>query len=273
MFPVPTSLSPSRVESFLHCPLQFRFVNIDKLPEPPRIHLTRGSLVHRGLELLFTRPAADRTTEAASAAIEEAIEEYRSNPELTDLHLTESETEELFVEARDLVRRYMAIEDPRAVHDIGLELRLEAAVGDLTLRGIIDRLDIDADGNLIVNDYKTGRAPTVNYEQSRMTGIHFYSFLCDALFGKIPSKIRLMYLKSGEVIEATPSTQSVRYVTTRTKAVLSAIEKACTTGTFQPRAGSLCGSCAFQQWCPAFGGDPELALVEAPRSFSAAVAA
>jgi putative RecB family exonuclease len=82
-----------------------------------------------------------------------------------------------------------------------------------------------------------------------------------------------MYLKSGEVIEATPSPQSVRFVTTRTQAVIKAVEKACTTGTFQPRVTTLCGSCNFKTWCPAFGGNPDLAAVEAPRSFGAVVAA
>ena len=51
------------------------------------------------------------------------------------------------------------MEDPTAVRDIGLELRLEAQVGALTLRGIIDRLELDAEGGLVVTDYKTGRAP------------------------------------------------------------------------------------------------------------------
>ncbi len=273
MFPVPTSLSPSRVESFLSCPMAFRFSSIEKLPEPPSVHMTRGSLVHRALELLFTLPATRRTAEAAHASLATAITEYRSDPEFTDLHLSESQAEVLFAEAVDLVHAYLRMEDPRSVREIGLELRLEAAVGDLTLRGIIDRLELDSDGALVVTDYKTGRAPSANYEQSRLAGVHFYSFLCEALFGRRPSKIRLMYLKTGEVIEATPSAQSVRFVTTRTRAVLKAIEKACTTGSFQPRPGMLCASCAFQRWCPAFGGDPALAAVEAPRSFAAVVAA
>ena len=42
---VPTSLSPSRVESFLSCPLAFRFSSIQKLPDPPGTATTRGSLV------------------------------------------------------------------------------------------------------------------------------------------------------------------------------------------------------------------------------------
>jgi len=141
------------------------------------------------------------------------------------------------------------------------------------LRGIIDRLELDNDGELVVTDYKTGRAPSANFEQRSLTGVHFYSFLCEALFGRRPSKIRLMYLKTGELIEATPSAQSVRFVTTRTQAVLRAVEKACTTGIFVPRPSSLCATCAFQQWCPAFGGDPDLAAVEAHRAFGPVVAA
>ena len=273
MFLVPTSLSPSRVESFLSCPLAFRFASIEKLPEPPSVHTTRGSLVHRALELLFMRAAAGRTIETAIVALGEAIEEYRTDPDFVDLHLTDTEAEVFFDECLQLVHGYFRMEDPQAIREIGLELRLEAPVGDLTLRGIIDRLELDADGELVVTDYKTGRAPGANWEQKSLSGVHFYSFLCEALFGRRPAKIRLMYLKTGETIEATPSAQSVRFVTTRTQAVLKAVEKACTTGSFQARPSSLCNSCAFKQWCPAFGGTPDLAAVEAPRSFGSAVAA
>ena len=72
------------------------------------------------------------------------------------------------------------MEDPTPVREIGLELWMTAEVGDLTLRGIIDRLELDEDGGLVVTDYKTGRAPSGNYEQKSLAGVHFYAFLCDA---------------------------------------------------------------------------------------------
>ena len=78
---------------------------------------------------------------------------------------------------------------------------------------------------------------------------------------------------TGEVITAEPTEQSVRFITTRTAAVWKAVERACTSGTFLPRQGALCASCAFQQWCPAFGGDPQLAAVEAPLAFGRLAAA
>ena len=258
-FPVPTSLSPSRVDAFTNCPLAFRFSSIEKLPEPPSIHATKGSLVHRALELLFCLPAPARTLEAALEALGTAIAEYRTDPDFTELHLDTDAQATFFAEADRLVRRYLEMEDPRQVREIGLELRLEAQVGALTLRGIIDRLELDDDGELVVTDYKTGRPPSERYEQGKLAGVHFYAFLCQQLFGKRPAKVQLMYLSTGETIVARPTEQSIRFLPTRTKAIWGAVEKACTTGEFQPRPGRLCASCAFQAWCPSFGGDPSLA--------------
>ena len=270
---VPTSLSPSRVEAFLSCPLQFRFASIEKLPDPPSVHTTRGSLVHRALELLFLKPPAGRTAAALDRCVDAAIAEFASDPEFTLLGLDASATERFHHECRELAANYLRLEDPTRVRAIGLELRLEAPVGELVLRGIIDRLDLDADGELVVTDYKTGRAPSPNYERKSMSGVHFYSFLCESVFGRRPAAIRLMYLKSGEVITARPSEQSTRFMNTRTTAVWQAVATACARDDFRPRPGGLCQFCAYQRWCPSYGGDPSLAAVEAPLAFSPAHAA
>ena len=272
-FPVPMSLSPSRVSSFTSCPMQFRFSSIEKLPEPPGVATTKGTIVHRALELLFVRPAAARTPEALATDMTTALDEYRTHPDYIGLRLDGDAVERFDRDCHALIDRYFAMEDPTTVREIGLELWMEAPVGDLTLRGIIDRLELDADGELVVTDYKTGRAPSGNFEQKSLAGVHFYSFLCEAVFGKRPAKIRLMYLASGETIETVPSAQSVKFITTRTTAVWSAVERACTTGDFRPRQSKLCDWCSFKQWCPAFGGDPALAATEAVAAHEALLAA
>ncbi len=272
MYPVPTSLSPSRVEAFTSCPMAFRFASIERLPESPSPHMTKGSLVHRVLELLYTNPAAARTIDTARVCFRQAVDEYAIDPDFTELNLDEAQQQDFVDDAWSLVEAYFRMEDPTTIREIGLELRLEAQVGSLALRGIIDRLELDCDGGLVVTDYKTGRAPGLKYEQGRLAGVHFYSFLCEEVLGQRPSAIRLMYLRSGETITALPSAQSVKFITTRTTAVWKAVERACTTGNFQPRQGPLCSSCSFQQWCPAFGGNPDLAAVEAPLLHPALVA-
>jgi len=261
---VPTSLSPSRVESFLSCPLAFRFSSIEKLPDLPSVASTRGSLVHRALELLFLEPAPQRTAQALDRSVEVAIAEYRNDPDFTLLALDDKQTAVFDDECRRLAANYLTMEDPTTIRDIGLELRLEAPVGNLTLRGIIDRLELDPDRELVVTDYKTGRAPSPNWEHKSLSGLNFYAFLCESVFGKRPAAIRLMYLKSGETITAKPSAQSTRFLTTRTNAVYKAVATACERDDFRPRRSALCNYCSYQQWCPEFGGDPSLAATEAP---------
>jgi len=263
-YPVPTSLSPSRVESFTSCPLAFRFSSIEKLPEPPSPHATKGTLVHRALELLLGAEPQERTGELAHQCLDEAVAEMREHPDLADLDLSPEDEAAFVADAHVLVDAYLALEDPSAITPIGLELHLEAQVGGLLMRGIIDRLEEDAEGSLVVTDYKTGKAPSVQYEQGRLGGVHFYAFLCEQALGRRPVLIRLMYLRDGTVIEAQPTDRSVRFLPKRTEAVWRAIGRACETGEFKPRPSRLCPSCAFQDWCPAFGGDPERAALDAP---------
>jgi putative RecB family exonuclease len=263
-FPVPTSLSPSRVDAFTSCPLAFRFSSIEKLPEPPSVSAVRGTVVHRALELLFGSEPAERTLAVALAALDRAVTEAQRGEEWPLLGLDDAAEAALVDEAEALVRRYFELEDPAAVRAIGLELRMEARVGSLTLRGIIDRLELDPDGELVVTDYKTGRPPSVRYEQGKLAGVHFYAFLCEQVLGQRPARIRLLYLGAGTEIVAYPTEQSIRFLPKRTAAVWQAVERACTTGDFKPRPGPLCNWCSFQQWCPSTGGDPERAALEAP---------
>ncbi|MGH9262474.1 MAG: PD-(D/E)XK nuclease family protein, partial [Acidimicrobiales bacterium] len=72
-FPVPRSLSPSKVSSFTDCALAFRFSAIDRLPEPPTAAATRGTLVHAALERLHLLAPAERTVGAALACLDAAL--------------------------------------------------------------------------------------------------------------------------------------------------------------------------------------------------------
>jgi putative RecB family exonuclease len=262
--PVPTRLSPSRVESFTSCPLAFRFSAIDKLPEAPTVPAARGSLVHRALELLFCEPPAGRTLPAGLAALRLAVGELDDDPEHALLGLDGDGEAQFVADAEAAVRRYFQLEDPRAITAIGLELRLSVEIDGLTMVGVIDRLDLDANGDLVVTDYKTGRPPSERHEQGRLGGVNFYAYLCQELFGRRPVAVQLLYLSDPPiVITARPTAQSVSFLPRRIGAVYGAVQKACDRGEFQPRTGPLCAWCGFKPWCPAFGGDPERAVVEA----------
>jgi putative RecB family exonuclease len=258
-FAVPHALSPSKVASFTDCALAFRFSAIDRLPEPPAPWSTKGTLVHTALERLHLLPAAERTPQAALGLLADAAGELRSDADFVDLHLDPEAEAAFFADAADLVQRYFQIEDPRRVEAIGLELSLDATIDGVRLRGIIDRLDLDADGELVVTDYKTGSVPPVNYERKRLSGVHLYSLLCEELLGRRPRRIQLLYLRQPVAIMTEPTDQSTRATRRSLSAVWRAVELACGREDFRPRPSRLCDYCAYRAYCPAFGGDPDAA--------------
>ncbi len=248
--------------SFTHCGLAFRFSSIDRIYEPPSIHTSKGSIVHRCLERLFWHFDPPHRTQAnALAQIPIVRAEYAEHSEYTELNLAPDDEALFWSDVAVLVVNLFKLEDPNDVKILGTELRLEADIGGVIVRGIIDRLELAPDGALVVTDYKTGKSPKVQYEGKRLGGVHFYAALCEATFGRRPDRIQLLHLREPEAIINLPTDQSARALKIRAAAVWKAIESACARDDFRPNPGPLCSWCSFQQWCPAFGGNPS----DAPR--------
>ena len=159
-------------------------------------------------------------------ALDHAFTEMRTDPDLTGLALDDEQLRRFLDEAEVLVRQYFRLEDPTTVHAVGLELRLAAPVGDLELRASSTGSTSRDDGELVVVDYKTGRPPSVRWEQRSLAGVQSYAFLCEQVLGRRPAAVRLVYLSTGEVIEAQPSAQSTRFVRTRATAIWNAVDVA-----------------------------------------------
>lgn len=271
--PLPTSLSPSKVSTFKDCALAFRFSAIDRLPEPPSLPAVKGTTVHRALELLLAAPPEQRTPEHARTCVDAAVQDMAEDPDMIALGLDVDASASFTADAHTMLERYFTLEDPRTVRPVGLEMMLEAEIGGVVVRGIIDRLEEDEAGQLVVTDYKTGRTPSVQQEQSRLGGVHFYAFLCQRVLGRLPARIQLIYLGAQpQVITTTPSEQSVRGMEKKVGAIWSAVERACELDDFRPKRSALCNWCSFQAYCPAFGGDPAEARAVALASEQAAAA-
>jgi putative RecB family exonuclease len=262
VFDAPVALSPSSISTFTSCPLAFRFSYLERLPEPPSAPASKGTLVHLALQHLMWRPAEDRTIASALEDLARARAEVEAHPEFAGLGMTEDEWDVFHAEAEVLVRRYFELEDPSKVNAIGLELFVRAELPDGTLlRGIIDRLELDENGDLVVSDYKTGNAPGEGWEQKSLAGVHVYSLLCERVFGRRPARVQLLYLSRPERIVAHSNDQMIRGVEVKSGAVMKAIRTACERDDFRPRPSKLCEFCAFREFCPSWGGDPTQAAM------------
>jgi putative RecB family exonuclease len=256
-FAPPRSLSPSKVTSFRDCALAFRFTVIEHLADLPTVATVRGTFVHHVLEQLFWKhPAGRRSPAAAAWELDRAWDDLQPDPDFAVLALGPEERALFRHETEVLVANYFRLEDPDEITSVGVELSLEARLGDMRLRGIIDRLDLLPDGSLEVIDYKTGRAPSETFEQSKLIGVQLYALLVQEVLGRPPVRVKLLHLQEPVAIVAEPTEQALRGQRLRAGAVWSAIERSCAKEDFRPRPSGLCDYCRFRDFCPAFGGDP-----------------
>ena len=244
VFDVPTSLSPSRVEAFTSCPLAFRFASIEKLPEAPSIHTTAARSC-TGRSSWPSPPAPERTPSSLPAPSPPPAPSTATVPTSPASASATSEIDAFDDECRTR-RELPADGGPAAIHPIGLELRLERR--GRHARAARHHRPARARATASWSSPTTrpaGRRRSTG-SRSSLAGVHFYSFLCEQVLGRRPVAIRLMYLSSGETIEAAPSDQSTRFITTRTTAVWRPSSGRASTGDFRP-ARALCSSCSFQR--------------------------
>lgn len=267
VYPTPATLSPSRISNFRTCPLQFRFASIEKLPQPPQIHLVKGNFVHRVLELLLGHEPEGRTVEAARQAFDVTRVEYESSARFRALGMSADATEAFFDDSRELVNGYYRMENPRNAKIIGLELRIESDFGKFKLGGIIDRLEYNEKNELVVSDYKTGKVPDARFGDNKMDNMHIYASLCLRERGVLPKRLRLMYLKSSKPIEVEVTAESNAACDAATYETFDQIDASCQSGEFATKKSGLCNFCAFKTWCPEFGGDDSMAKIEAPKIY------
>lgn len=251
------SLSPSRAADFKVCPLLYRLRVVDRLPEEPSVDQVRGTLVHAVLERLFDLPAAQRTPASAGRLL---TTEWRrlsdEQPELSAV-VTAAHQDEFLTSARGLLDGYFALEDPTRLPAGEREVLVETVVdGQLRLRGFVDRLDTSPTGQLRVVDYKTGGAPREAFEARALFQLKFYALVLWRDRGVVPRVLRLLYLRDGEICDYTPDADELGRFERTVLALWRAIEAATAAGDFRPKPSRLCGWCAFQAHCPAFGGTP-----------------
>lgn len=254
------ALSPSRATDFKQCPLLYRFRAIDRLPEATSAAQLRGSVVHAALEQLYGLPAGLRSPDTARSLVQRAWDQMvAAEPELAG-ELDPGQPTQLLEDARALVSGYYRLEDPTRFDPQCCEQRVEVELADGTLlRGYIDRIDVAATGELRVVDYKTGKALPAARALAEFKAMFQMKFYAVALFrsrGVPPTRLRLIYLADGQLLDYSPDRDELLRFEKTLMAIWRAIQSAGETGDFRPNPSRLCDWCPHQQRCPAFGGTP-----------------
>ena len=244
----PRRLSPSGAGTFEQCPRRWRLRYVERLPDPPGEAALAGSFAHRVLELLMQRNPHERTVEIAKAIARAEWPGVEADPDFRALGFDETGSKHFRWKAWQAIEGLWALEDPKAVDVRATEHDVDADLGGVPFRGIVDRLDEEGDG-LVVTDYKSGKAPSARFRRGRLDQVLLYAAAVEQATGEMPVHARLLYLGQRPVgIKVTR--EEIDSVVDKLAGTWAAINTACDTDEFEPRTGPLCGWCPYVDRCP-----------------------
>ncbi len=242
-------VTPNRLATWDDCPRRYRMTYLDR-PAPPRggawAHATLGAVVHLALRSLFDLPAAQRTPERAAALVDRhwTSEGFRDAPQARTYR----------ERARGWVARYAdGLDDTDAV---GLEQWVTVATERIVAEGRVDRIDRRGD-ELVVVDYKTGRAPTAD-DARTSRALALYAVAAAHTLRRPCHQVELHHLPTGAVAGWRHDDGSLRgqvRAAETTAGELAAATDALASGgdaeaLFPPRPAPRCATCGVRRNCP-----------------------
>jgi putative RecB family exonuclease len=252
--PLPKSLSPSRLADFQACPRRYQYASVERIPQPATYATVKGRFVHYIFEQLYSVAGDDRTIERARQYVDAAIDVVLTDSVRRDIELTDELLARLLSETEAILVSYFEMEDPVAVHHEGVELRLGVEVDGVPLFGILDRLDRDDSGDLVIVDYKTGALPNRDYDTKTFANAELYAALCEAKLGERPAKIRLLYVAHGQSVERDVTEIVVRARASTAANAWARINDYYEDGAFPATPSkNTCRFCAYKVKCRASG--------------------
>ena len=248
----PAYLSPSSLSTFNQCPQKFKFNKIDLIPDPSNHWAVLGNFVHDVLEEMYKLPAEMRVIESARL-IAKDMWDAKWAEEAHRVLRTDKEIKDFRWSAWFCIENLWLIEDPKLVQPTGLEFELNGKIGDVQIRGFIDRYGPSRDSLLFtVSDYKTGKTPKGSYVDEKFTQLLLYAILLSNLGVADVDKVELLYLKDGVRLEKTITHSDIVRTTEYVQETKAEVDNCCKIGFFEARTSYLCNFCSYKKICPAW---------------------
>jgi RecB family exonuclease len=255
MFPgMPARLyacTPTRLGTWLDCPRRYRFAYLDR-PTPPKgppwAHNSIGAAVHSALADWWALPFPQRLP---ARGIDLVRRRWLSEG-FADAEQSAAAREQAAV----WVEEYLLRVDP-ADEPLGIERTVSAPTARLAVSGRVDRIDVDADGRLVIVDYKTGRSVPGPDDARSSLALSLYAVAAARTLRRECVRVELHHVPTGTVAAHEPTRESLARKVAEAESIAydafraDAAHAAGRTGddTFPPTPSRLCTWCDFRRHC------------------------
>ena len=259
MLKAPRYLSPSSISLFRGCPQKFKLSYIDKIKEPPAWHAVLGSFVHEVLEYLYKEDPKNRTQETVKRIATDRWSNHGWAEKVNELTEKLDTITGFKQSAFQAITNLWEIEDPTTTILEGQEVEVLTEIEGVAMKGYIDRIALDADGKVVISDYKTGKVPDPKYvtNDEKWFQLIAYALMLKEAHQKMTSTLELYYLSKRvkhSVDVTNEHLENAQRVIVRTRASIDELSKS---GEFSCNVTNLCNWCYYKKIdiCPAHRGN------------------
>lgn len=188
-------LSKSKLDVYETCPLQYKFRHVLRVPIPPSSAADVGTAVHNVAEKV-----TKYEMEGKRVSKEQAFDMLEKN---WDSRAFENETasNQKKEEAKTFVETFLAWSKANPNTPVGVEKEFNLEIGGVKFTGKIDRVEKTPDGKYIVIDYKTGSDKITKNTIQDDVQMNLYAMATEKMYGELPQKTILYYLKKDKLVE------------------------------------------------------------------------
>ena len=236
-------LSATALDSYLTCPLSYRFSRVVKIPVPMHHSQVFGVAVHEALKAYHLCRREGRKFSA-----DDLLEAFK-NAWRSEGFVSREHEDKRFSEGKKLLKEYFKKEEQSPSKPALVEEDFRITMNQVRLRGRWDRVDMSESGSAII-DYKTGEVKDQKDADKKARDsaqLSLYAVAFEGRFGKMPDRMELHFLKHGIIGTTSPDPKKVDTVLAKVQAAAVGVAQQ----KFDPTPGYHCRWCPYEKICPA----------------------
>ncbi len=260
---IPSKISFTQFMSYQSCPYQYKLAHISRVPVRSNYTLSFGKTIHntlrRFLELIKSNESVQQedlfgNSDKNSLAVPELdiLLKFYEEEWIDDWYETADDKEKYRKKGRTMLKEmYKKMEQnpPKPLYlEQGFNLKIKNDKGEeITVYGVIDRIDMLDDGTVEIIDYKTGK-PKDSLKSDDKSQLLVYQMAVEEVLGLKPKKLTYYYLENQNPVSFLGSEKDIEKIKSKIFEFYDDLKKS--NFEAKPKTSFICSMCDYKNICP-----------------------
>jgi len=237
------TLSHLQIDDYLTCPLKYKYIHVLRVPIMQHHAVIYGKALHDAVRQYYRHKLKGKLL-----SLEQLIAVFE-NSWINEGFISREHEERRLEEGRETLTRFYERAKEEDILPTFVEKDFSFILGKDKIIGRWDRVDI-MDGKVSIIDYKSSPVrdkKKADRKTKESLQLAIYALAYKKIFGKIPEKVKLYFLDTGVVGEASLDEHDLDLTVEKIKQASLGIRE----GVFDPQPGYFsCRFCPYQGICP-----------------------